>query len=216
MCVLQRVAACYSVLQCVAVHCSVSTGRLVQTVSKTMCVLQGVAGCCRVLVCVAECCSVLQCVAVCCIVLQCVFLPLPPLFHSFNLQVRPLSLPPFPSSLLHPLSQSCHTYEWVMPYTYHTRQMHQWIMQRIWIRHVTHINESCHTHEWVISHPYLTRTMYQRITPHFGMSHVTQMNETCCTCECVISHTWMRHITHMNGLTESCHTAYTSCRRIST
>ena len=46
--VLQRVAACCSVLQCDVVCCSV---------------FQRVAACCSVLQCVAVCCSVLQCVA---------------------------------------------------------------------------------------------------------------------------------------------------------
>jgi len=53
---LQRVAACCSVLQCIAVYCSV---------------LQCIAVYCSVLQYVAACCSVLQCVAVCCSVLQC-------------------------------------------------------------------------------------------------------------------------------------------------
>jgi len=67
---------CCSVLQCVAVCCSVS--------SRFRCsALQCVAVCCprcgcltsnyfQVNECVAVCCSVLQCVAVCCSVLQCV------------------------------------------------------------------------------------------------------------------------------------------------
>jgi len=53
-CVLQRVAACCSMLQCVRIcgtNCSTSCGMHV---------------CCSVLQCVAMCCSVLQCVAVCC------------------------------------------------------------------------------------------------------------------------------------------------------
>ena len=61
---LQRVAACCSVLQCVAVCCS-----LLQCVAVCCNVLQRVAVCCNVLQCVAMCCNVLQCVAVC---LQCV------------------------------------------------------------------------------------------------------------------------------------------------
>ena len=45
----------HSVLQCVAVCCSV-----------LQCVLQRVAVCCSVLQCVAVCCSVLQCDILCC------------------------------------------------------------------------------------------------------------------------------------------------------
>jgi len=67
-----------SVLQCVAVCCSV----LHQSRLSVSCVLQCVAVCCSVLQCVASisfvsflciavCCSVLQCVAVCCINLVC-------------------------------------------------------------------------------------------------------------------------------------------------
>jgi len=51
--VLQCVAVCCSVLQCVAGAVGVVVG-------------QCVAGCCRVLRGVAVCCTILQCVAVCC------------------------------------------------------------------------------------------------------------------------------------------------------
>ena len=27
-----------------------------------------------------------------------------------------------------------------------------WVMSRIWMSHVTHVNESCHTYKWVTSH----------------------------------------------------------------
>jgi len=56
---------CYSLLQCVAVICSV-----LQCVAVCCSVMQCVAVCCCVLLCVAVCCSVLLCVAVCCSVLQ--------------------------------------------------------------------------------------------------------------------------------------------------
>ena len=55
------------VLQCVAECCSVS-----QCVAVCRSVLQSVAESCSVSQCIAECCSVSQCVAVCCSVLQCV------------------------------------------------------------------------------------------------------------------------------------------------
>jgi len=83
-CVLQRVAACCSVLPCVAVCCSVLQCAAVPF----DCMLSWVSrvalsyapqssfwvliACCIVLECVVGCCSVLQCVAVCCRVLQCV------------------------------------------------------------------------------------------------------------------------------------------------
>jgi len=64
---------CYSVLQCVAVHCSVWQLFQSTALDSTQCgTWQCVAVCCSVLQCVAVCCSVLQCVAVCCSVLQCV------------------------------------------------------------------------------------------------------------------------------------------------
>jgi len=73
--VMQRVAVCCSVLQCIAFEKTPGIS--------IVCV--GTAECCRVLPCVAVycrvfpgicsgntvCCSVLQCVAVCCSVLQC-------------------------------------------------------------------------------------------------------------------------------------------------
>ena len=76
--VLQCVAVCGSVRQCFAVCPSTPcTGRfsvfsVLQCVAVCCSVLQCVAVCCSVLQCVAACCSVLQRVAACCRVLQCV------------------------------------------------------------------------------------------------------------------------------------------------
>ena len=42
--------------------------------------------------------------------------------------------------------------------------IHEWVMSRTWMSHVTYMNESCHVHEWVMSHTW--------------MSHVTYMNES--------------------------------------
>jgi len=64
--VLQCVAVCCSVLLCVVVYCS-----MLQCVAVCCSVLQCVAVWCSVLQCVAVWCSVLQCVAVCCSVLHC-------------------------------------------------------------------------------------------------------------------------------------------------
>jgi len=77
--VLQCVAVCcsvFSVLQCVAVCCGVSQHvamrcNVLQCVALSCALLhlpQRASMCCRVLQCVAECCSVLQCVAECCTV----------------------------------------------------------------------------------------------------------------------------------------------------
>ena len=66
---LQRVAVCDSVLQCVAVN-YMDRGMVNGVLPHLGEQLQVV--CCSVLQCVAVCCSVLQCVAVCCSVLQCV------------------------------------------------------------------------------------------------------------------------------------------------
>jgi len=72
--VLQYVAVCCStlLLSCNRSFFSFSETLFVQycEVSQTDSVLQCVAVCCSVLQCVAVCCSVLQCVAVCCSVLQ--------------------------------------------------------------------------------------------------------------------------------------------------
>ena len=66
--VLQRVAACCSVLQRVAVIYVCFTCRGEDKWVSSICnVLQCVAVCCNVLQCVAVCCSVLQCVAVRCV-----------------------------------------------------------------------------------------------------------------------------------------------------
>jgi len=83
--VLQCVAVCSSVVQCVVVIlvcyrvlriCGILNCRLLCVVPEIfratgICrVLQGVAVCCSVLQCVAVYCRALQCVAVCCSVLQ--------------------------------------------------------------------------------------------------------------------------------------------------
>jgi len=85
--VLQHVAACYSVLQCVAVCCSVDSFNMLLSqqlnstkllhcigtlVSVCCSVVQRGALCCSVVQCGVVCGSVLQCVAVCCSVLQCI------------------------------------------------------------------------------------------------------------------------------------------------
>ena len=81
---LQCVAVCYSVLQCVAVDACLQLAQVLHLLPLLQCaaaatpvavscsVLQCAAVCCSVLQCVASYCSVLQCVAVCDSVLQCV------------------------------------------------------------------------------------------------------------------------------------------------
>jgi len=78
--VLQRVAVCCSVLQCVTagrVPQSRGTFREGEIARDSQCfavgcsMLQCVAVCCGVLYCVAVCCTVLQRAAMCCSVLQC-------------------------------------------------------------------------------------------------------------------------------------------------
>jgi len=61
--VMQGVAGCFNLLQCVAMCCSEQSTQ-VQSVR--------VAVWCRLLQCIAACNSMLQCVAVCCSVLRCV------------------------------------------------------------------------------------------------------------------------------------------------
>ena len=84
---LQCVAVCCSVLQCVAESRKDFGPLLSRPARRLLSVLQCAAVCCSVLQCVAVCCSVLQCVAVCCSVLQCrlgtfeTTLPLQPHVH---------------------------------------------------------------------------------------------------------------------------------------
>ena len=72
---LQHVAACCSVLQCVAgfrdsvLQCFAVYATVLQCLAVLTIVLQCVAVCCSVLQCAAECYSVLQRAAVCCSVL---------------------------------------------------------------------------------------------------------------------------------------------------
>ena len=79
---LQRVAACCSVLQYDASDCCNRLANMIEFSTESNTVLQRVAARCSVLQCVSACCTVLQCVvascnvlqyvAVCCSVLQCV------------------------------------------------------------------------------------------------------------------------------------------------
>ena len=62
---LQRVAVCYSVLQCVS-QGTCTKERWVAHHTPFTAAVQRVAVCCTILQCVAACCSVLQCVVVCC------------------------------------------------------------------------------------------------------------------------------------------------------
>jgi len=64
--VLQCVAACCSVLQCIAIDAYV----ILHRVALDDIVLQRVAACCSVLKRITACCSVVRCVAMCCSVLQ--------------------------------------------------------------------------------------------------------------------------------------------------
>jgi len=60
---------------------------------------------------------------------------------------------------------------------------YRWVMSRIWMSHVPHVNESCPTCEWVMS--------------QIWMSHVPHVKESCQIYEWVMSHIWKTHVTHM-------------------
>ena len=68
---LQCVAVCWGVLQCDTVCCIVFPDAFVVLHFHVQQIFKRQV-CCSVLQCVAVCCSVLQCVAVCCSMLQCV------------------------------------------------------------------------------------------------------------------------------------------------
>ena len=102
---------CCSVLQGVAMCCSVhysTDGRDVLQCDAMWCsVLQCVVVLCNVVQCVAVCCSVLQCVAVCCSVLQCA------LFHRRRRSdIKQLRLSKFPTSF----HRSARRYQHVLVY----------------------------------------------------------------------------------------------------
>jgi len=108
-------------------------------------------------------------------------------------------------------SESCHTYKgnsflcvpsriyWWLIHTYYvTHQALTWhtdeyVMSRIWMSHVTHMNESCHVGH--VTH----------MNGSWNVGHVRYMNESCHTYEWVISDIWVNHVTHMNG---SCHVSH--------
>ena len=72
VCVLQCVAVCCNVWQCVAMRCSVLLDAflaLFVCCSVLQCVAVSLQRVCSMLQCIAVCCSVLQCVAACCSVL---------------------------------------------------------------------------------------------------------------------------------------------------
>jgi len=96
------------------------------------------------------------------------------------------------------MTESCHTYDWVMSY--------------IWMSHVTHSNETCHTYLWVMSH-----------SPHIYMdaSCDTYEWDTCThvfsgTNECPHTYEWVvytymfRHKWMSTYEWDTCHTHDTS------
>jgi len=98
---------------------------------------------------------------------------IPYTYHStrrFRVMIGPTTICNCTVTVYRTVSESCHTYEWVMSH--------------IRMSHVTHTNESCHTYEWVMS--------------HIRMSHVTYMNESCHIYDWVMSHIRMSHVTHTN------------------
>jgi len=84
-------------------------------------------------------------------------------------------------SLVTPMNESCHIYEWV-PFACCRVHLREWVMSHIWMSHVTHVSdclscvavcmyvsESCHTHEWGMSH---VRMSASRVLPcAFCSSH---------------------------------------------
>jgi len=87
---------CCSLLQCVAMCCNIILlhSRSIDTLIKGLntSVLQCVAVCCSVLQCVVVCCSVLQCVAVCCSVLQYHTVAFAILWHANKRKGRKITL----------------------------------------------------------------------------------------------------------------------------
>jgi len=100
------------------------------------------------------------------------------------------------------MNESCHTFEWVI--------------LRVWMRHITHMNESRRTRDrvWMlpVTHKYKSYHTYECVTSHvwlrLWMRHVTHevthmsddthLNALCHTYECVTSYKWMFHIINMN------------------
>jgi len=129
--VLQCVAVCCSVLQCVVVshvaHMNIDIYIFAYTV----------------------CCSVLQCVAVCCSVLcrahehRCVMALL---FIEQLLQRGGLRM----SHVAH-VKDSCRTCERSMLYIWMNESCcaYEWVMWRVWMSHVAHMKDSCCTYEWM-------------------------------------------------------------------
>jgi len=72
---------------------------------------------------------------------------------------------------------------------------YEWVMWRIWMTHVVHMNESCNTYVWVMWHSCDTCVWGMWL---IWMSHVTHMSGSCDTFEWVIWHRWMSYMTHLN------------------
>jgi len=93
-------------------------------------------------------------------------------------------------------TQSRHTYKWDVS---HVTETYEWVMSPTWPRHM---NESCLTHdrdiwmshvshmtetyEWVMSHTWLTSTMSSLCVSHRWMRHAAHTNGSCHTCEWVM------------------------------
>jgi len=60
------------------------------------------------------------------------------------------------------MKPSCHTYEWVMPYTWmyicmsHTTHMtYEWVTSHIWMCYFANMTASYHTHEWLMARSWM-------------------------------------------------------------
>ena len=115
---------------------------------------------------------------------------------------------PSPCHVTH-MSESCHTYEWVMSHIWMSHVTHmseschtyEWVTSHIWMSYITmwlvHVNESCRTHEFVMSRLAHSNESYHS---YESLRHSTHMNESYHTYEWVIFLIWTSHMTHMNEL----------------
>jgi len=90
------------------------------------------------------------------------------------------------------MSESCHTYEWVIQQTNEPCHIYEWAMSYIWMSHViSELNELCHTNEWVTVHAWVSHVTHEWIMSCAWKSH-KQINKP--------SHPQTGHRTNKRGI----------------
>jgi len=114
------------------------------------------------------------------------------------------------------MSESCHTYAWVMSHipmseVTHMNESRKWYIDQVvvhtWMSHVTHVNESCHTCEKVMTHKSSHTHMNGWYRWHDSFVCVTWLNHMCDMTPSYVTLLWLYSLMCVAWrMLESCHT----------